>query len=74
MFQYKICELQRNRIDNRVYKQLKDELIIENMRESWLNYVEPSMNANSLEGCLFMMNFNKNGTILATSSGILPNF
>jgi COMPASS component SWD3 len=58
----------RRRVDARIYKEVKDDSIIQDLNETWVNYVEPSQNMNTLEGCLFMMNFNKDGSILSTSS------
>jgi len=60
----------KRRIKSKIYKELREDMIIQNINESWLNYVEPAQNVsnNNTEGCLFMMNFSKDGSVLSTSS------
>jgi len=44
------------------------ESTIQHLEESWISIVNPPPNAQNEESCLFMLNFNKDGKIMVTSS------
>jgi WD40 repeat protein len=56
------------RMSAKDYNTYRDKTIMNTLEESWISIVNPPSNVQSEESCLFMLNFDKNGEKMVTSS------